>query len=152
MRSVTGRPADRTPDGVVVEVFPDLLDRQFDERQRAKTEKVHLEQSDGLAGGSIPLRDHIIAARGLVQRNDGFQWLRRHDHAGGMDPGVSGVVLQSTGLVDDAAHDRVAVAFRDEFGFLFQRRLDGDVEFIGNEIRQSLPFLGGQSAGYGRHP
>jgi hypothetical protein len=108
--------------------------RLVEDGQRAQAEEVELDQAGLLDVVLVELRDHRVGAGGGVQRAEVGQLARRDHHAAGMHADVARQAFQLQRqrpqfgnflLVVDAPADR---------GFLLQRILERDAEFVGDQL------------------
>ena len=80
----------------------DVLHRPVDDGERAQTEKVELDQADGLDVVLVELGDHALPAFFTVQRAEIGQHGRRDHHAAGVFAGVARQAFQRQRHIDDA--------------------------------------------------
>ena len=104
----------------------DVLDGVVDDRQVAKSQKVHFEQSQLLQGGHGILGDNGIVVGGqrhiVVHRQPG------DDHAGSVGGGVAGHALQSLRRVDELLDPAVVLVHLLELGRDLEGFGQGDVQ------------------------
>ena len=81
----------------------DQLAGPLQDAERLEAQKVHFQQADLLDHRAFILRDDVVGARGLVERDEVRQRLIGDDHAGGVDRGVPGQAFELAADVDHLA-------------------------------------------------
>ena len=120
----------------------DDLFAALNRRERAKSEEVHLEQTDLLAGWAIPLRDSIFAAASWpTQRDNLIERTRCDDDAGCVNTLASRVIFETACMLDHACEPWIIPHRCRELRVLFECFVNRDIEFSGNKIREPLRFL-----------
>ena len=115
----------------------DFLDRIVQQRERAETEEVHLEQADALDFLHGPLgRDFVVLA--FVERREIGDGSRRNHHAGGVHRGVAGHALEAAGHRQQFLHAGVLFARLFQRRHFFERLVERHVERGRNELGHAI--------------
>ena len=101
----------------------DVVERVVDDREVAKPQEVHLDETEGLARGVVELRDDLAVLLPLHDRDDVDQRLARHDDAGGVHAPLALQVLEPDGGVEDGLRLGIRLDERAELARLFESRV-----------------------------
>ena len=105
----------------------DFVEGVADERERAQTEEVHLQEADALDLLHRPLRDDFVLLT-LVERNELGQRLRRDHDAGGVHRGVTSHALQPSRHAEQLPDPLVLLFHLLEDGILLEGLLERHVQ------------------------
>jgi hypothetical protein len=112
----------------------DLVDRVEDERERAQSQEVHLQEADALDLLHRPLRRDFVS-RSLVERRIVGDCRRCNDDAGGMDGRMPRHALQSSGDRKQFLHPGIVLLEILERLALLERLVERHVQGRRNLLR-----------------